>query len=474
MLSSIPSFVGNTILIVGDVMLDRYWLGETERLSPEAPVPIVSVTATDHRPGGAGNVACNLATLGVNTILLGVTGDDEAAEILNQQFEHIGITADLLRIATLSTIIKLRVVSHHQQLVRLDFEASLTGYDEQQLLARYQQYLPRAQLVILSDYHKGTILHPELFIQLAKAQHIPVVIDPKGHDFNCYGHATIVTPNHKEFEAVVGSCHTDEVMITKAQQLRSVCSWDAVLITRSDKGMHLIQEHSSTHFPAHAHEVFDVTGAGDTVVAALAASVVAGLPLASATALANLAASIVVSKFGAATVTPLELQAALLSQHLATTSLVDEKKLSTIIKQAKQQNKRIIFTNGCFDIVHAGHVNYLQAAKQLGDVLIVAINTDESVRRLKGATRPINPLAQRALVLASLSVVDWVIPFVEDTPEQLLNLLQPDILVKGGDYTIEQVVGAEIVLAYGGKVQVIPSAVNTSSTAILKHLNHVE
>lgn len=466
----LPPFDQASLLVVGDVMLDRYWFGDTGRISPEAPVPVVKVGSTDNRPGGAANVALNIAALGANVSLLAIAGEDEAAEILEQQLIAAAVQPDICKSEALSTIIKLRVISRHQQLLRMDFEEKPLIADQERLLAHYHQHLLQAKLVILSDYQKGTLADPRPLIKLARAKHIPVLVDPKGKDFSIYHGATIITPNLKEFEAVAGVCLGEHDLIEKGRALLKTLDITALLITRGEDGMTLIDAQEVTHFPAYAREVFDVTGAGDTVIATLGAAIAAGWSMADATALANLAASVVVGKLGAATVSAPELQAALTGKTNFATGMVNEEQLSLAVNEARAQGKKIVFTNGCFDILHAGHVTYLQLAKQLGDYLIVAVNTDESIHKLKGNNRPINHLEHRMTVLAGLGVVDWVVSFHDDTPERLLRLLQPDFLVKGSDYTPDQIVGADIVRSYGGQARIVSHNVKTSSSAIIDRI----
>jgi D-beta-D-heptose 7-phosphate kinase/D-beta-D-heptose 1-phosphate adenosyltransferase len=361
------------------------------------------------------------------------------------------------------------VISQRQQLLRMDFEDKLLSSENNDLLNQFQAHLHQAQLVILSDYHKGTLANPQAFIQLAREANVPVLVDPKGKDFSIYRGATIITPNLKEFEAVVGTCKSEHELIEKGRALLAQFQIENLLVTRGERGLTLIQPQETAHFPARAREVLDVTGAGDTVISALGAAVAAKLPLAHAAALANLAASIAVGKLGAVSVSAPELQAALNKNAGFTTGIINEEQLLEAVNQARIEGKKIVMTNGCFDILHAGHVVCLQLAKQMGDYLIVAVNTDESIQKLKGPSRPINHLNHRMTVLAGLNVVDWVVPFADDTPERLLRLLQPDVLVKGGDYQLHEVVGADIVRAYGGEVRVVDSQI-TSSSHIIKRI----
>jgi D-beta-D-heptose 7-phosphate kinase/D-beta-D-heptose 1-phosphate adenosyltransferase len=467
----LPQFNQASVLVIGDVMLDRYWFGDTARISPEAPVPVINIKQMSERPGGASNVALNIAALGTRITLLGIAGNDDAARILADQLVATGVDSQIQYIDTIPTITKLRVISRHQQLIRLDFEEKFPAFDSETLINTYKKALANVNLVILSDYGKGTLQATPEFIRLACEANVPVLVDPKGTDFTIYRHANLITPNLKEFEAIVGPCLTEQDIIRKGQDFLQQHHIDALLLTRGERGMTLLQkDQDEMHLPAHAREVFDVTGAGDTVIAVLGSALAAGASLPTATQLANLAASLVVAKLGAATVSTPELQAALTGTTSLTRGILNDEQLVFAINQARQRGKRIVFTNGCFDVLHAGHVTYLQQAKQLGDHLIVAVNDDASISRLKGPGRPINNLEQRMAVLAGLSDVDWVVPFSDDTPKRLLKLLQPDILVKGGDYTIDQVVGAEIVLAYGGDIRILGVVKDLSTTAIIDRM----
>lgn len=470
MRTQLPDFTKASILVVGDVMLDRYWFGDTSRVSPEAPVPIVKINQMDERPGGAGNVALNIAALGAKVKLLGIAGYDETAQQLENQLTAAHVTHHILQIQNARTIAKLRIISRHQQLIRLDFEEKFPDFNTDEFIKLYEQCLSTTHLVILSDYGKGTLSCAQELIKRAKKANIPVFVDPKGLDFSIYRGATAITPNYKEFETIVGPCQTEADIIQKARTFLTQESIDALLLTRGERGMTLIQKnHDETHLPAHAREVFDVTGAGDSVIATLGAAYAAGATLSEAMTLANLSASLVVAKLGAASVSASELRATF-SDTTHTAGIMTEEQLILAVAKARSKGQRIVFTNGCFDILHAGHVTYLQQAKQLGDYLIVAINSDQSVTQLKGPSRPINTQEQRLTVLASLSAVDWVTSFNDDTPERLLKLLKPEILVKGGDYQPNQVVGAEIVYAYGGEVRVLSLVKNLSTTSIINRV----
>jgi D-beta-D-heptose 7-phosphate kinase/D-beta-D-heptose 1-phosphate adenosyltransferase len=465
---SLPDFSKAHVLVIGDIMLDRYWHGDTSRISPEAPVPVVRVADAEERPGGAANVALNIVALGARVTLLGVTGNDEPADTLQQRLEEAGVECHFLRLGGQPTITKLRVLSRHQQLIRLDFEDGFAEYNPEDLLLHFRSYLADADVVLLSDYGKGTLRGAPALIEDARAAGKPVLVDPKGIDFDRYRGASLITPNLSEFEGVVGHCPDDIELVERGEALCRRLELDSLLVTRSDKGMSLLRPaNTPVHLPTQAREVYDVTGAGDTVIAGLAASMAAGQSAEQAMAIANLAAGIVVGKLGTATASVAELRRALQSQQAGSRGSMDEDSLLQIIEDARAHGEKIVMTNGCFDILHAGHVGYLEAARKLGDRLIVAVNDDDSVRRLKGEERPINPLEQRMAVLAGLGCVDWVVPFSEDTPERLICKLLPDLLVKGGDYRPEDIAGGKCVQDNGGEVIVLDYEEGVSTTRIV-------
>lgn len=466
---TIPNFQSARVLVAGDVMLDRYWHGSTSRISPEAPVPVVRVEEAEERPGGAGNVALNIAALGAQVSLLAVTGADEAARTLADVLGAAGVRCLFQEAAGMATVTKLRVLSRHQQLIRLDFEGAIPGFEADNLVAPFDQALAEADVVVLSDYGKGTLGAVHALIQAARVAKVPVLVDPKRRDFSAYRGATLVTPNLGEFEAVVGHCRDQEELVAKGTALMARHELDGLLITRGEQGMSLLRRDAAAlHLPAKAREVYDVTGAGDTVISALAAALAAGEDLVQATAIANLAAGIVVGKLGTATVSAPELRRALQQYSALGRGVVSEAQLLAAVEQARGCGETLVMTNGCFDILHAGHVAYLQEARRLGDRLIVAVNDDDSVRRLKGTTRPINSLDHRMAVLAALQCVDWVVPFGEDTPERLICRVGPNILAKGGDYRPEQVAGHDCVTAGGGKVVILAYREGHSTTNIIE------
>ena len=463
----LPDFSRARVLVAGDLMLDRYWSGPARRISPEAPVPVVHVSELDDRPGGAGNVALNVAALGGRAWVCAPVGADEAAAVLRARLEAAGVGCAFEVVPQAATITKLRVLARHQQLIRLDFEDGFPDFEPARLAAGVTALLDAAGIVVCSDYAKGALRDVAAVIAAARTAGRPVLVDPKGTDYARYAGALLITPNEAEFAAVAGEWADEAGLVAKARRLAADCGIGHVLITRSERGMTLVAADGAPaqHIPTRAREVFDVTGAGDTVIATLAAALAAGSPLADAVQLANHAAGIAVGKLGTATVTPLELAAALAPARPPAAGVVERTALLEELAAARARGERIVMTNGCFDLLHAGHVRYLAEAAALGDRLIVAVNDDASVRRLKGSERPINPLAARMEVLAALRAVDWVVPFGEDTPRALIAQLLPDVLVKGGDYRPEDIAGGAEVIANGGEVIVLGFVEGHSTTA---------
>ncbi|MCR5537430.1 MAG: bifunctional D-glycero-beta-D-manno-heptose-7-phosphate kinase/D-glycero-beta-D-manno-heptose 1-phosphate adenylyltransferase HldE [Succinivibrio sp.] len=468
---SIPKFNGK-VAVVGDVMLDRYWRGSSSRISPEAPVPVVKVKGREDRAGGAANVAINIAALGAPCELVGIVGADEAAVKLEKILRDRLIVPNFIISGNHPTITKLRVMARNQQLLRLDFEDAFVDIDKDSLLQDYQAVLEQSNVVICSDYGKGTLSFVQEMIKAANTLGVPILIDPKGTDFERYRGATLLTPNMSEFQAVVGPVHNNAELEQKGLELIEKFDLKYLLITRSEDGMSLLRPGvSAVHLPTRAREVYDVTGAGDTVIATLAASLACGVDLVSACELANRAAGIVVGKLGTSTVSQAELKQDILGESTQLSpGVVDEMQLYAEVNRLKHEGKRIVMTNGCFDILHKGHINYLKRARQLGDRLIVAVNTDRSVSALKGPTRPIVPCEARMEVLAALDCVDYVVPFDEDTPQRLISRVLPDVLVKGGDYKVEEIAGHREVLQNGGEVIVLPFVDGFSTTKIVNKI----
>ena len=453
----VPDFSSAHVLVAGDLMLDRYWHGGASRVSPEAPVPVVLVRGAEERAGGAGNVALNMAALGARVTLMGYCGRDEAADSLISLLEGAGIRCEISRIDQLPTITKLRVISRQQQLIRLDFEEQFSAVDPAPLIEAFKARLTEADVIVLSDYGKGTLRPVSEMIGLSRAAGKPVLVDPKGGDFGKYRHADMITPNLSEFEAVAGACASEAVLEERGLGLMESLDVAALLITRGEQGMTLLRrDESPLHLPARAKEVFDVTGAGDTVISVLAACLAAGRPIHEATAFANLAAGIVVGKLGTASVSIEELDYALHGPRAHQRGVIGLDELMAALRSARKEGEKIVLTNGCFDILHPGHVHYLQQARALGDRLIVLVNSDASVQRLKGPRRPINSLDHRMTMLAALECVDWVLAFDEDTPREMICRILPDVLVKGGDYrNVAEIAGHDCVLAHGGTVKLL-------------------
>jgi len=464
----IPRFDNAHILTIGDAMLDRYWHGDTHRVSAEAPIPVIDVSSIEDRPGGAANVALNVATLGAASSLIAATGQDEMSDILESKLSSSGIDCRFIRVEGMSTITKVRLVSRSQQMIRADFEA-LFDIDADQVL-KGMDLVPEYDSVVLSDYDKGLFSDPSSIIENARNKGRPVLVDPKFKPFSAYQGATVIKPNTLELKNAVGDWDSEAEMLEKCRGLMAGIGCEAMLVTRASEGMTLVEQHGESHFPAQTREVYDTSGAGDTVIAVLAASLASGQTLKDSVALANVAAGIVVSHFGVTSVSGPELRAEVDLAEPAGKGKMSAEQLVAAVQVSKSRGEKVVFTNGCFDILHAGHVDYLSDAKREGDRLIVAINSDESVHRLKGEGRPINPLDRRMTMLAGLASVDWVVSFDGDTPEELLQMLNPDVLVKGGDYGIDQVVGADIVRSAGGEVKVLSLVEDCSTSALVEKI----
>lgn len=474
-------FAHAKILVVGDVMLDQYWNGQAGRISPEAPVPVVKVASEEMRAGGAANVALNVAALGAQTCLLGVIGKTASGEVdaHGQQLTELMQAANVKTDWALSesgTICKLRVLSHHQQLIRMDFESPVPAEPAQQLVELVKQNISDYDVLVISDYAKGALQFVEQMIAIAVAADKPVLVDPKGLDFSRYKNATLIKPNQSEFEAIVGSAPDSQTVVLKAGQLIDELGLQALLVTRSEHGMALVHKASEPFLlQSEAQEVYDVTGAGDTVMAALATGFASGLSWQDSVQLANQAASIVVRKVGTSTVSKAELDEALKAnmRHQGYQPMTEDELLE-LVKLAQKNGEKVVFTNGCFDLLHSGHVRYLNEAAKLGDRLIIAVNSDESVKQLKGDSRPIVQLDGRMELLSALSCVDWVVAFNEETPERLICKLTPDVLVKGGDYQPADIAGAQCVWDAGGQVEVLSFWNGYSTTSLVEKIQTEE
>ena len=475
---SLEKFKQCRILVIGDVMLDRYLWGGVKRISPEAPVPVFHIKKRSIVPGGAGNVVLNLIGLGASVTLIGIIGDDENGRSLNRMFEDQKIKSMVIKDDKRPTITKTRIVSNGQQLLRIDDENStdLDGNIKTIITERVTEQIPKHDAVILSDYGKGifqTTGVTEKLIKKARNAGIPVIVDPKGNDWARYKEATCVTPNTAEFELVFGSPVADENDLLGAMSaIRSKFSLSNLLVTRGSLGMCLVGSSRKPHFiPAIARQIYDVSGAGDTVVAVLTAGIAAGLDFPDAAKMANIAAGVVVGKIGTQPINLLELKAAVGMKNDSCSGIVNHKLCSPSaaavqVQAWKAANQSVVFTNGCFDLLHPGHIHLLNESKKCGDRLIVGLNSDDSVRRLKGMSRPILSESDRAAILGALDSVDLVILFDEDTPLGLIDFLKPDILVKGADYRLENVVGKDVVESYGGKVHLVSVLQGHSTTNI--------
>ncbi|CAI9119262.1 D-glycero-beta-D-manno-heptose-7-phosphate kinase [Brytella acorum] len=475
-------FTRVSVLCLGDLMLDRFIYGAMERISPEAPVPVLRLTNTREMAGGVGNVANNIRSLGGRAVLLGLRGHDTPGTALRALIaESQGIDDHTITSDTRLTTCKTRFIAANQQVIRTDEEsvAELTSEERRNLEAAAMRLLPDVQAVIISDYGKG-VCHPDLIaavIETARTRDIPVFVDPKSLDFRRYRRATCITPNARELGAAAGFVtDTLEKVEQAARELMSQAEIDAVLATRSEQGMALIvADQPIRSVPSRAREVFDVSGAGDTVIATMALAHASGASLEKSMHIANAAAGVVVGKLGTATADIVEVTAELEAQldtaaenaPPANCMLLSQEDAAALVERWKMQGMKVGLTNGCFDLLHPGHVSLLTQARAACDRLVVALNTDASVRRLKGTSRPVNPLADRAEVIGALRQVDAVVAFDEDTPLDLIQGLRPDVLVKGADYTLGQVIGADFVEAQGGTVVLAKLTPDRSTTAIL-------
>ncbi|MDD4527672.1 MAG: D-glycero-beta-D-manno-heptose-7-phosphate kinase [Candidatus Margulisbacteria bacterium] len=457
------------ILIYGDIMLDKYFTGKVSRISPEAPVPVVNVDNEHMTLGGSANVANNIAKLGNTPVLLGFIGKDKNAADLSNLSNKEGVQLEAL-VMDNPTVTKIRVIGGHQQIARLDFEnpleidSKLIGLLEKKLNNLIQNDV---SVFVISDYLKGSCTAEtcQMIIDKCSKLNIPVMVDPKGSDWNKYNGAYMVTPNLKELAQVSNAeiLNTDEEIKKYALPLLNKFNIKYLLVTRSEKGMILISRDETINFATVAREVFDVSGAGDTVIATVSLGVALGMGIKDAVKMANIAAGIVVSKFGT---TPIYKDELLTAMNEVSSKVINRKNLLRIVEQEKQKSKKIVFTNGCFDILHKGHLSYLRDASKLGDVFVLGLNSDDSVKRLKGDDRPINNQQDRADVLSFLNFVDYITIFDEDTPLELIKAITPDVLVKGGDYKAEDVVGKD----FSGNVEIIPFIEGYSTTKIIDKL----
>lgn len=480
---ALARFAGTPILVVGDLMIDEYIWGYVNRISPEAPVQIVEASKEDITLGGAGNVVKNLVTLEAQLFVSSIVDEGDTGRLILQELQKLGVNlSGIFNDPVVESSKKTRVLSldTNQQLLRIDRESThqISHTSEKNIIEYIEGHINKVRAIILSDYLKGVLTETLIQNIIAQAQErdIPIIVDPKGKNYSKYRNVTVITPNKREAETVLNMQIKDEEMLQKAgRSLLNRLKTKAIIITMGKDGMALFQKGKKTvHISAIKKEVFDVTGAGDTVISLLGLGIASGLEFTKSIEIANIAAGIVVGKIGTATVTLQEVIESVL-QHTVYESnkIVDLTFLIKLIEERRKNSRTIVFTNGCFDILHVGHTTFLQKAKQLGDFLIVGLNSDDSVRRLKGPHRPIIPLKERAAILSSVAGVDYITVFDEDTPINLISSLKPDILVKGDDYKMDEVVGREIIESHGGKVELIPLMKGVSTTRIIERIVNI-
>ena len=462
---------GTRVLVVGDLMVDRYQWGEVDRISPEAPVPVVKLLGEELRLGGAANVAHNLTVLGCAVQLCGLVGADPLAKEALRLLEAMGVgRRGVIADADRPTTEKTRIMANNQQMLRSDREsAAPPGPEISGKLMAFLRKAGRFDGVIVSDYGKGVISERVMaaLLETVRKSGKKIVVDPKGLPFDKYRGATCLTPNENEAAAAARSpISGEEDALRAARALMGELSLEFLCMTRGRRGVLAVTRKEHRFLAARAHEVFDVTGAGDTFVAAFGAAFFAGEPFFESVTLANVAAGIVVGRVGTATVLPEEI----LSATEGLPKFFTAAGIEALARRLHEQKKRIVFTNGCFDLLHAGHVQYLQESRKLGDVLIIGLNSDASVRRLKGPNRPVLQEEDRARLLGALASVDYVVVFEEDDPLELIRKIRPDVLTKGADYTLEGVVGGDLVKKWGGEVRLIPLAENRSTSGLIEKI----
>lgn len=452
-------------------MVDRYWYGDAHRISQEAPVPVVDISVAEDRPGGAANVALNVVAMGVDCTLVSAVGNDEAAMSMRARLEGAGVVCDFVEVADWETTLKLRVLGQRQQLIRLDFERPPPAWVAARIFESLDRCMADADALIIEDYDKGVVDAPEEIVAAAKKAGMTVVVDPKFKDLTRYAGADIIKPNRSEFEHAVGVWRDEEDLARRGSELLDRVDGGALVVTLGGDGLAVIQRDGAIHrVQAGNVEIYDVTGAGDTVAAGLGVAASLGWSVVEGAHMANLAAGLVCERIGTAAASAEEINRTIARQPTVEHGVIERNALIAAVATARARGDKIVFTNGCFDILHAGHVGYLAQARGLGDRLVVAVNDDASAARLKGDGRPVNDLESRMRVLDGLASVDWVTSFSEDTPEALLAALRPDVLAKGGDYAEREVVGGDYVRGYGGTVRVLGLFEDSSTTSIIDRI----
>ena len=466
-----PRTSSSRIVVVGDVMVDRYWYGDAHRISQEAPVPVVDVSVAEDRPGGAANVALNVVAMGSACTLVSAVGTDEAATAMRAKLEGAGVVCDFVEVPGWETTLKLRVLSQRQQLIRLDLESPPPASVTDRILESVVRRLAGADTLIIEDYDKGVVDAPERMIAAAKEADVTTVVDPKFKAMHRYKGADIIKPNRPEFEHAVGAWEDEQDLARRSGELLDRLGGGTLVVTLGGAGLAVVEHGGASHrVQASNVEIYDGTGAGDTVAAALGVASSLGWSVTDGAHMANLAAGLVCTRIGTAAVTADDINRSIASQPPVQQGVLDRDALVSAVVAARGLGDRIVFTNGCFDILHAGHVGYLAQARALGDRLVVAVNDDASASRLKGDGRPVNDVDSRMRVLDGLASVDWVTSFPEDTPEALLSALRPDVLAKGGDYAESEVVGGDFVRGYGGTVKVLGLFEDSSTTSIIDRI----
>ncbi|OQM34164.1 bifunctional D-glycero-beta-D-manno-heptose-7-phosphate kinase/D-glycero-beta-D-manno-heptose 1-phosphate adenylyltransferase HldE [bacterium endosymbiont of Pedicinus badii] len=461
------NFKKSSVLIIGDIILDEYIYGKITKFSTESCNPILKIKDTKFFPGGAANVAMNAACLGSKVYLLGIVGTDKESEILKKKLGKKKVFCEFLFSERYPTIKKTKIFSEKHTIVRIDREKQFLKFKKDFFIKKIQKIISKVNVIIVSDYQKGTVQQVQDIIKIANKKKVFIFIDPKGKNFDKYKNCTLLKPNLQEFQEIVGKCKNKNTIIKKAKKMISKLNLSNLLITCSEKGMIFLQKNGSTlYLPSITKKVVDTNGAGDTVISVLAVSISSGKNFQESIQLANIASGIAVQKFGTSYIKKEEIETFLIKKkkHL---KIIRKKEIKKIIQIEKKKGKKIVMTNGVFDIIHAGHIKYLKQAKSLGDRLIVAVNSDKSTKVIKGSKRPINSLCRRMQVLSELRMIDWIVSFQEDCPKKIISLIKPDVLVKGGDYKNKEIIGKKEVLKNGGEVIILDLEKNISTTKII-------